>query len=110
MLGWEVLPHPLYSANPWKIRMLGWEVLPHPLYSTNPWKDKNVRMGGSSKSFILKKIRMLGWEVLPIHEKIRMLGWEVLPNPLYSTNPWKDKNVRMGGSSKSFILKKFMKR
>ena len=43
-------------------------------------------------------------------EKITFLGWDVLPNPLYSTNPRKDKNVRMAGSSKSFILNKSMKR
>ena len=122
-----------------KIRMLGWEVLPHPLYSTNPWKDKNVRMRGSSTSSILKKsmkrkecqderffqilytqqihekIRMFGWEVLPhplysTNPWKDMLGWEVLPHPLYSTNPWKDKNFRMGGSSTSSILSKSMKR
>ena len=86
-----------------KIRMLGWDVLPHPLYSTNPWKDTNVRMGGSSKSSILNK-SMKRYEcqdgrffqilyTQQIHEKIRMSGWEGLPNPLYSTNPWKDKNV-----------------
>ena len=53
--GWEVLPNPLYSTNPWKIRISGWEVLPNPLYSTNPWKDKNIMMGGSSTSPILSK-------------------------------------------------------
>ena len=78
-------------------------------------------MGCSSTSSLLnklhEKIRMLGWEVLqnplyttnPWKDK-NVTGWEVLPHPPYSTNPWKDKNVRMGGSSKSSILNKSMKR